>query len=156
VRRRSAKFAPRILQRGRLNTNGDIMFLKLYCIALPIFFGLDMVWLGVVAKKFYAKQIGFLMAPKANWAAAILFYLLFLAGLVVFVIAPAIEKDSWVRALILGALFGLITYATYDLTNLATLKDWPLALTVVDLIWGTILAGSVSVGTYLIAHQFGL
>ena len=132
------------------------MFLKLYCIALPIFFGLDMVWLGVAAKNFYAKQIGFLMAPKVNWAAAILFYLLFLAGLVVFVIAPAVEKDSWVRALMLGALFGLITYATYDLTNLATLKDWPLALTVVDLIWGTVLAGSVSVGTYLIASKLGL
>ena len=129
------------------------MFLKLYCLALPIFFGLDMVWLGVAAKSFYTKQIGFLMTPKVNWAAAILFYLLFLAGLVVFVIAPAVEKDSWVRALMLGALFGLTTYATYDLTNLATLKDWPLALTVVDLIWGTILAGSVSVGTYLIARK---
>jgi uncharacterized membrane protein len=132
------------------------MFLKLYCIALPIFFGLDMVWLGVAAKNFYTKQIGLLMAPKVNWAAAILFYLLFQAGLVVFVIAPAVEKDSWVHALILGALFGLITYATYDLTNLATLKDWPLALTVVDLIWGTILASSVSVGTYLIARKLGL
>jgi uncharacterized membrane protein len=132
------------------------MFLKLYCIALPIFFGLDMVWLGVAAKNFYAKQIGLLMAPKVNWAAAILFYLLFLAGLVVFVIAPAVEKDSWVRALMLGALFGLITYATYDLTNLATLKDWPLALTVVDLIWGTILAGSVSAGTCFIARKLGL
>ncbi len=125
--------------------NGDAMFLKLYCIALPIFFGLDMLWLGVAAKNFYTKQIGFLMTPKVNWAAAILFYLLFLAGLVVFVIAPAVEKDSWVRALLLGALFGLITYATYDLTNLATLKDWPLVLTVVDLTWGMVLAGSVSV-----------
>ena len=129
------------------------MFLKLYCIALPIFFGLDMVWLGVAAKNFYTKQMGFLMTPKVNWAAAILFYLLCLAGLVVFVIAPAIEKGSWVHALMLGALFGLVTYATYDLTNLATLKDWPLALTVVDLTWGTVLAGSVSVGTYLIAHK---
>ncbi|MGD0164762.1 MAG: DUF2177 family protein [Candidatus Sulfotelmatobacter sp.] len=132
------------------------MFLKLYCIALPIFFGLDMVWLGVAARNFYTKQIGLLMAPKVNWTAAILFYLLFLAGLVVFVIAPAVEKASLMRALMFGALFGLITYATYDLTNLATLKDWPLALTVVDLIWGTILAGSVSVGTYLIARQLGL
>ncbi|MGA7697545.1 MAG: DUF2177 family protein, partial [Candidatus Sulfotelmatobacter sp.] len=114
------------------------------------------VWLGVAAKNFYTKQIGFLMTPKVNWVAAILFYLLFLAGLVVFVIAPAVEKASLMRALMFGALFGLITYATYDLTNLATLKDWPLALTVVDLIWGTILAGSVSVGTYLIARQLGL
>ena len=135
---------------------GDAMFLKLYFIALPIFFGMDMLWLGVAAKNFYTKQIGFLMTPKVNWAAAILFYLLFLAGLAVFVIAPAVEKDSWMRALLLGALFGLITYATYDLTNLATLKDWPLALTVVDLIWGTTLASSVSVGTYLIARKLGL
>jgi uncharacterized membrane protein len=132
------------------------MFFKLYCIALPIFFGLDMVWLGIVAKNFYTKQIGFLMTPKVNWAAAVIFYLLFLIGLVVFVIAPAVEKDSWARALILGALFGLVTYATYDLTNLATVRDWPLALTVVDLIWGTILAGSVSTGTYFIAHKLGL
>jgi uncharacterized membrane protein len=132
------------------------MFLKLYCIALPIFFGLDMVWLGVLAKNFYTKQIGFLMAPKVNWAAAILFYLVFLVGLVVFVIAPAVEKDSWTRALLFGVLFGLIAYATYDLTNLATLKDWPLALTLVDLTWGMVLAGSVSVGTYLIARKIGL
>lgn len=132
------------------------MFLKLYCIALPIFFGMDMVWLGVAAKNFYAKQIGFLMTPKVNWTAAILFYLLFLVGLVVFVIAPAVEKHSWMRALLFGALFGLVTYATYDLTNLATLKDWPLALTVVDLIWGMALAGAVSVGTYTIASKIGL
>ena len=130
------------------------MFLKLYFIALPIFFGMDMVWLGLVAKNFYTKQIGVLMTPKVNWAAAILFYLLFLAGLVVFVIAPAVEKDSWIRALLFGALFGLVTYATYDLTNLATLRDWPLALAVVDLIWGMVLAASVSVGTYLIANKF--
>ena len=132
---------------------GDAMFLKLYCIALPIFFAADMIWLGVAAKNFYAKQIGFLMKANVNWAAAILFYLLFLAGLVVFVIAPAVDKGSWARALLFGALFGLITYATYDLTNLATLKDWPLVLTVVDLTWGMVLAGSVSVATYLIASQ---
>jgi uncharacterized membrane protein len=132
------------------------MFLKLYCIALPIFFAADMVWLGVAAKNFYAKQIGFLMKANVNWAAAILFYLLFLVGLVVFVIAPAVERGSWVRALLFGALFGLISYATYDLTNLATLKDWPLVLTVVDLTWGMVLAGSVSVGTYAIASKIGL
>jgi len=76
--------------------------------------------------------------------------------LVVFVVVPALEKGSWVRALLFGALFGLITYATYDLTNLATLKDWPLVVTVVDLIWGTVLAASVSVGTYVIAAKIGL
>jgi uncharacterized membrane protein len=131
------------------------MFLKLYCIALPIFFAADMIWLGVLAKNFYTKQIGSLMTPNVNWAAAILFYLLFLAGLVIFVIVPAVEKGSWERALLFGVLFGLVTYATYDLTNLATLKDWPLALTIVDLTWGMALAGSVSVGTYLIGSKIG-
>ena len=131
------------------------MFLKLYCIALPIFFAIDMVWLGVAAKNFYDKHIGFLMKANVNWVAAILFYLLFIAGLVAFVVAPAIEKGSWVRALLFGALFGLITYATYDLTNLATLRDWPLVVTVVDLIWGMVLAASVSFATYLIATKIG-
>lgn len=111
------------------------MFLKLYGIALPVFFATDMVWLGLVAKNFYAKYIGFLMKTDVNWAAAILFYLLFIAGLVVFVITPALEKHSWTHAILLGTLFGLITYATYDLTNLATIKDWPMIVTAVDLVW---------------------
>jgi uncharacterized membrane protein len=128
------------------------MYLKLYAIALPIFFAIDMVWLGFVAKNFYREQIGFLMKSDLNWTAAIVFYLLFVVGLVVFVIAPAIEKNSWVHALLLGALFGLITYATYDLSNLATLKDWPLKVTLVDLAWGAILAATVSTSTYFIAH----
>ena len=129
------------------------MFIKLFLIALPVFFVIDMVWLVLVAKKFYQEQIGFLMKPDINWFAAIIFYLLFIAGLVIFVISPAVEKHSWVHALLLGALFGLITYATYDLTNLATLKDWPLLVTVVDLIWGTVLASSISLITYFIANK---
>jgi len=93
------------------------------------------------------------MKPDINWFAAIIFYLLFIAGLVTFVISPAIEKHSWVHALLFGALFGLITYATYDLTNLATLKNWPVLVTIVDLIWGTVLSASISVITYLIANK---
>jgi uncharacterized membrane protein len=139
------------LNRQPLNT--DAMFIKLFIIALPVFFVIDMVWLVLVAKKFYQEQIGFLMRPDINWFAAIVFYLLFIAGLIVFVISPAVEKHSWVHALLFGALFGLITYATYDLTNLATLKDWPLLVTVVDLIWGTVLASAISVITYLIANK---
>jgi uncharacterized membrane protein len=127
------------------------MFIKLFLIALPVFFVIDMIWLVLVAKEFYQKQIGFLMRPDVNWIAAIVFYLLFIAGLIAFVISPAIEKNSWVHALIYGALFGLITYATYDLTNLATIKDWPLLVTVIDLIWGTVLSASVCVITYFIA-----
>ena len=132
------------------------MFIKLYLIALPVFLGIDMIWLGLVAKGFYTKQIGFLMKTNVNWVAAIIFYLIFIIGLVIFVIFPALEKNSWVQALLLGALFGLITYATYDLTNLATIKDWPLLVTCVDLIWGTILAASISVITYFIATKIGL
>lgn len=132
------------------------MFIKLYLIALPVFFIIDMVWLGVVAKSFYAKQIGFLMKTDINWTAAILFYLLFIVGLVLFVIAPALEKGSWMQALLFGALFGFISYATYDLTNLATLKDWPLPVTLVDLLWGAVLAASVSVTSYFIAVKIGV
>ena len=132
-----------------------IMFIKLFSIALPVFFVLDMLWLGLVAKSFYAAQIGYLMKTDINWTAAILFYLLFIVGLVLFVIIPAVEKSSWVHALLFGALFGLITYATYDLTNLATVKDWPLLVTVVDLAWGAVLAASVSIITYFIANAIG-
>ena len=129
------------------------MFIKLYAIALPVFFVIDMVWLGLVANNFYKNQIGFLMKSDINWTAAILFYLLFIVGLVLFVIEPAVEKGSWMYALLFGALFGLITYATYDLTNLATLKDWPLLVTIVDLAWGAALGMLVSVFTYFIAGK---
>lgn len=132
------------------------MFLKLYAIALPVFFAIDMVWLGLVAKDFYRGQIGSLMKSDINWTAAISFYLLFIVGLVVFVITPAVGKGSWTYALVFGAFFGLITYATYDLTNLATLKDWPILVTLVDLAWGAVLAASVSVVTYLIASKIGV
>jgi uncharacterized membrane protein len=130
------------------------MFFKLYAIALPVFFAIDMVWLALLARNFYKNQIGFLMKAEVNWVAAIIFYLLFLVGLVVFVIEPAIAKREWLHALGKGALFGLITYATYDLTNLATLKDWPITVVWVDMIWGTVLAASVSVITYLLAVKW--
>lgn len=127
------------------------MFTKLFFIALPVFFIIDMMWLVVVAKNFYQKHIGFLMRPDVGWTPAIIFYLLFIVGLVTFVITPAVEKHSWQHAVFLGALFGLISYATYDLTNLATLKDWPLLVTIVDLVWGMTVSASVSVITYLLA-----
>ena len=115
-----------------------------------------MLWLGLIARKFYAQQLGFLMKDPISWTPAILFYLLFVGGLVIFIIAPAMEKKSIFYALAYGALFGLITYATYDLTNLATLKQWPLLVTMVDLVWGTVLAASVSAITYWIAQTLHL
>lgn len=127
------------------------MILKLFFIALPIFIAFDITWLGFLAKDFYRDQIGFLMKPNINWFASILFYFLFIIGLVLFVIQPAMEKQSWTHALMFGALFGLITYATFDLTNLALLKNWPVLVTIVDLIWGMFLSASVSLLTYFIA-----
>lgn len=132
------------------------MFIKLYAIALPVFFAIDMFWLGIVAKNFYRAQIGALMKPDVNWTAAVVFYLIFIAGLVAFVISPAIEKGSWMYALLFGAFFGFVCYATYDLTNLAVAKDWPLLVTIVDLAWGAVLASSVSIVTYIIASKIGL
>lgn len=129
------------------------MFIKLFTIAIPVFFALDMLWLGVVAKNFYRSQIGTLMKSDVNWTAAIVFYLIFVAGLVVFVIAPAMEKGSWTHALIFGALFGFVCYATYDLTNLAVAKDWPLFVTIVDLVWGAVLSASVSIITYFVVQK---
>jgi uncharacterized membrane protein len=131
-------------------------FIKIYLITLPIFFAIDMIWLGFIAKDFYRENLGQLLSPNINWTAAIIFYLLFIGGLVVFVISPAVEKNSLVHALIYGALFGLITYATYDLTNLATLKDWSLTVTVVDLIWGMVLSASVSTISYFISNKFAV
>lgn len=132
------------------------MFIKLYLIVLPVFLGIDMIWLTLIAKNFYAQQIGYLMAKKPNLIAALIFYLIFIAGLIIFVISPALEKKEWSSALFMGAFFGLITYATYDLTNLATIKNWPLVITIVDLIWGMVLSASVSVISYFIASKIGL
>ena len=132
------------------------MYIKLYFITLPVFFIIDMVWLGLVANNFYKNQIGFIMRSDINWAAAIIFYLLYIAGLVFFVIGPAVSKSSIGYAIGAGALFGLITYATYDLTNFATLKNWPLQVTIVDLIWGTVLAATVSLVAYSIAIKIGI
>lgn len=129
------------------------MFLKLYLITLPIFFLIDMLWLGFFAKNFYAKHLGFLMTKNIVWPAAIIFYLIFITGLILFVITPALEKSSLLHALIFGALFGLITYATYDLTNLATIKDWPVIVTIVDLIWGMGLSAAVSIIVYAIVAR---
>jgi uncharacterized membrane protein len=119
-------------------------FVPLYLLTLGVFFLIDMVWLGLAAKTFYRRHLGALMAPRVVWPAAILFYLLFIAGLIVFAVRPALAAGSPIRALALGALLGLVSYATYDLTNLATLKGWPVVVTLVDLVWGTALGGAVS------------
>lgn len=130
----------------------------LYIIATVTFFAIDLVWLGFIARKFYFDQLGNLArSPNdINWAAAILFYLIFIVGILIFAVYPAINSNSIQKALILGALFGFIAYATYDLTNLATLKDWPIKLVVVDMIWGAILSASVASITFYISRHINL
>jgi uncharacterized membrane protein len=117
-------------------------FLIQVLVTLLIFTLVDLVWLVKVAPKLYRKYIGHLMSDRVNIRAAALFYLVFIVGLVYFVIAPHISNP--LMALLSGAMFGLVTYATYDLTNLATLKAWPITITVIDLIWGTLVTAVTS------------
>ncbi|MEI8300012.1 MAG: DUF2177 family protein [Chlamydiota bacterium] len=128
-----------------------MIFLKLYGLAFVLFLSVDLLWLGFLAKNFYRNQIGFLMLDKIKWAPALLFYCLYIAGLVVFTIYPYLKEANWKMPLLYGAFFGLICYATYDLTNLATLKGWPLKLVIADLIWGACLSALISWATYSLA-----
>ena len=121
-----------------------------YLVSVPIFFVIDMIWLGLVAKGFYRKSLGNLLTPNVNWTAAIVFYLLFLVGVLVFALMPGMQKKSLVYTISMAALFGFIAYATYDLTNLATLKDWPMLMSIVDMFWGGFLSASVAGVTYMI------
>ena len=125
------------------------VFLKHYGVAVVTFLAIDMLWLGVIARSFYQAQIGHLMRTNVNWVAAIVFYLVFVSGIVVLVVWPAIQRQSLSHALVLGALLGLVTYAAYDLTNLATLEGFPLTVALVDLVWGMVLCASVSGISYL-------
>jgi uncharacterized membrane protein len=121
-----------------------LYYLKLYAIMFAAFLAIDMVWLGVLARSFYQKHLGYLFAPQINWLAAFLFYFLFVAGVLFFVVEPSLKEQSVLTALWRGAFFGLITYATYDLTNQATIKDWPMIVTIADLCWGAFLSAAVS------------
>jgi len=123
-----------------------------YAVAIVAFTVLDVIWLGTVAKDLYAAHIGHLLAPKANLPAAVAFYAIFLAGLVFFVIHPAIAEGSWPKAAAMGAAYGFVTYATWDLTNLAVLKDFPFSIVPIDMAWGTFLAAAVSTATYAVAQ----
>ena len=115
-------------------------FLVLYVAAAILFFPIDMIWLGLVARDFYKAQLGDLLLPQPNWGVAIAFYCLYLVGLVTFVMLPAARSGAWLPALGYGALFGLVAYATYDLTNLSTMKGYPATLAFVDMGWGAVLS----------------
>jgi uncharacterized membrane protein len=121
-------------------TLGPRAYLKLYGVCLVAFLLVDFAWLVVMSPRFYEPRIGHLMADQVTWLAAIVFYLLFVVGVVVLVVAPGLSAGAPGSTLARAALLGVIAYATYDLTNLATLRDWPLSVTVVDIVWGAVLS----------------
>lgn len=122
-----------------------------YLLTTLVFFAIDITWLGFIAKGIYRKHLGGFLSDTVNWPAAIIFYLLFIVGIFIFAILPAVEKSSLKTAIVMGALFGFFTYATYDLTNLATLKNWPLPIVFIDIAWGIVLTSSVSTAGYYIS-----
>jgi uncharacterized membrane protein len=132
-----------------------LFHLKLYLLTVPVFFVIDLIWLGVVARGFYRDNLAHLLSATVNWPAAIVFYLLFIAGILYFAVLPALTEGSVWRAVINGALFGFFTYMTYDLTNLATLPDWPIKVVVVDILWGTVLCASVATSAFAIGRWLG-
>ena len=122
-----------------------------FLISFIVFLGIDLLWLGIVARKLYVHYMGHLLRTPPNWPVAFLFYGLFVIGLMIFAIEPAVQQKSIAYAAKWGALYGFFTYMTYDLTNWAVLKDWPAGIVGIDILWGTVLAMSVaSASTYII------
>jgi uncharacterized membrane protein len=127
-------------------------YVTIYFASLICFLLVDFVWLGWVAKPFYHRQAGALLSPQVNWPAAIAFYLIYVIGLLVFCTLPALARGSLASAMGWGALYGFFTYATYELTNYALLKDWPAALVPVDIAWGVVLCSLVAAGGYWVGQ----
>lgn len=121
-----------------------------YVLTIIVFLIIDLAWLGFIAKDLYKKYLGGFLSDQVNWTAAIIFYFIYVVGISVFAIYPSVNKDSALSAILLGGLFGLFAYATYDLTNLATLKGWPLTIVFIDIAWGAFLTAAVSLSGYYI------
>jgi uncharacterized membrane protein len=142
-------------RRNKMELIFTLSNIKNFIITMVVFLAIDMLWLQVISKSFYAKHLGYIMTDQVKIAAAFIFYFIFVIGIIYFVINPALTKESWQYALFAGMFFGLITYATYDLTSLAVIKDWPLIITVVDLIWGTFLSGTTALVSYMLIRLIG-
>ena len=125
-----------------------------YAATAVAFLAIDFVWLGYIARDFYRSQLGDLLADPVNLPAAAVFYLIYVIGVVIFAISPALKSGAWTDALLYGALFGFFCYATYDMTNLATIRNWPLTMTLVDMAWGTALTATAATIGYLVASRF--
>ncbi|MFA7116670.1 MAG: DUF2177 family protein [Bacteroidales bacterium] len=122
-----------------------------YLLTTIVFLIVDMAWLGLIAKNLYQKYLGDFLTDKVNWTAALIFYLIYVVGVSIFVIYPSVNKNSVFNAILMGGLFGFFAYATYDLTNLATLKGWPLPIVFIDIAWGVVLTAIVSLSGFYIA-----
>ena len=123
-----------------------------YAVTAVVFLGLDAIWLSRIALDLYRRELGSLLLDKPNLAIAGAFYLLFVVGIVVLAIAPALNGGTWVTALVMGAVLGLVAYGTYDITNLSTLKNWSVTVTLIDLAWGTALtAVSATIGYWVVS-----
>jgi uncharacterized membrane protein len=123
-----------------------------YAASLLVFLAADFIWLGWVAQSFYNRQLGDLLSQRVNWPAAIAFYVIYIVGLMIFCVAPALNRTSLVNAMVLGGLYGFFTYATYELTNYALIRNWPAALVPVDIAWGVVLCTIVSAGGYSVGR----
>lgn len=130
-----------------------LKLLTSYFIALISFFALDMFWLGVISKSYYKQKLGFILSDNPNWVAAIIFYLIYIGGILFFAVEPSLKENTWQIALINGIVLGALCYATYDLTNMATIAKWPIEIVVIDIIWGMIITGSVSIITYFLTEK---
>ena len=124
-----------------------------FTITFIVFLLIDFLWLSVISGDLYKNNIGHLMSKNVQLLPALIFYAIFVVGLTVLVLIPGLESQDLTRTLLLAALFGLVTYATYDLTNLATLKDWPLKITLIDLAWGTTVSTLTTLISYLISNH---
>jgi uncharacterized membrane protein len=133
-----------------------MQYVAAYVASAVVLFGLDLLWLGVIAKGFYARQLGDLLSDQPNLSVAALFYAVYVGGIVLFAVTPALLAQSWLSALVLGFFLGLVAYGTYDMTNLATLRDWPIALSVVDLTWGSCLTAISAAAGYVAVRWAGL
>jgi uncharacterized membrane protein len=130
-------------------------FVPAYLLSLVFLAAIDFIWLGFVARNFYARQLGELLLPQPKLLAAGLFYLVYALGLAHFAVLPGLRGGGWTVALGQGAVLGFVAYATYDLSNLATLKGWPIPMTVVDLVWGTVLSAAVAAGACAVLGWLG-
>jgi uncharacterized membrane protein len=130
-----------------------IQYSVAYLSTAAVFLIVDLFWLGIVARSYYRSQLGDLMADQINVAAAVVFYLAYVVGIVIFAVAPALASGNWKTALVMGGLFGLFAYATYDMTNLAVIKNWPLSITVIDIAWGSVLTAVSATLGFLITQR---